>query len=186
MIIDTFLYYTLFASIIFIYGIGIHSVIEIGITKIKEVTFFIKVLISIFTSSVLSWIVTAYILQPLNITELFPLVAFLIFVCINTFLEAIIQITTGHSSSEFMISYLIVLLSIMESTSLVYTMIICSSCLFAFGLLVPFCYTFKNRIQNDGYTINRKYYCFFLIFLGVLILALSSWDIFWLTPGVIK
>lgn len=186
MFFDTFLYYTLFASAVIIYGIGINTVAEIGIYKQNQITYFIKVLISIFTSSILCWIVTSKILVPLKLVEIYPLVAFLIFITINTFLEALIRITTGISSSEFIVSYLILLLSVAESTSLVSTMIICTSCFFAFAILVPFCFTFKDRIQNDGYSIDEKYYSLFFIFLGILILLMSAWDILWLTPGVIR
>lgn len=186
MFFDTFLYYTLFASAVIIYGIGINTVAEIGIYKMNQITYFIKVLISIFTSSILCWIVVSRILVPLKLVEIYPLVAFLIFITINTFLEALIRITTGISSSEFIVSYLILLLSISESTSLIQTMIICVSCFFAFAILIPFCFTFKNRIQNDGYAIDEKYYSLFFIFLGILILLMSAWDILWLTPGVIR
>lgn len=186
LIIDTFLYYTLFASAVLIYGIGINSVAEIGIYKINNVTYFIKVVISIFSSAVLTWIVTSKILAPIKLVELYPLIAFLIFICINTFLEAIIRITTGISSSEFLVSYLILLISISESTSLLYTMLICASCFISFIIIVPFCFTFKNRIKNDGYSIDEKYYSLFFIFLGLLILIMSCWDILWLTQGVIK
>lgn len=186
MFIDTFLYYTLFASAVVIYGIGINTVAEIGIYKMNQVTYFFKVIVSIFSSAVLTWIVTTTILTPLKLIELYPLVAFLIFICLNAFLEGLIRLTTGISSSEFIVSYLVVLLSISESTSIVNTIIICASCLIAFAILVPFCFTFKDRVKTDGYIIDEKYYSLFFIFLGLLILLMSAWDVLWITPGVIK
>lgn len=186
MFIDTFLYYTLFASAVVIYGIGINTVAEIGIYRKNQLTYFIKVIISIFSSSVLTWIVTSTILTPLKLIELYPFVALLIFICFNAFLEGLIRITTGISSSEFIVSYLIVVLSISESTSILNTIIICTSCLISFAILIPFCFTFKNRIKTDGYLIDEKYYSLFFIFLGLLILLMSAWDVLWITPGVIK
>lgn len=184
--VDTYLYYTLFASAVVIYGIGINTVAEIGIYKMNQVTYFIKAIISILASAVLSWIITSRVLAPLKLIELYPLICFLIFICINTFLEALIRITTGISSSEFIVSYLILLLTISESTSLLTTMTICGACFTAFAIMVPFCFTFKNRIQNDGYEIDEKYYSLFFVFLGIFILLSSIWDILWITPGVIK
>lgn len=184
--IDTFLYYTLFASAVLIYGIGLNSVAEIGIHRMNQVTYFTKAVLSIFVSSILSWIVVTTILVPLKIIEIYPLICFLIFICINVFIEGLIRLTTGVSTAEFLVSYLIVLLSISESTSIIYTMIICGSCFVALLILVPFAFTFKNRIQTDGYSIDEKYYSLFFIFLGLLILMMSSWDILWITPGVIK
>lgn len=186
MFIDTFFYYTLFASAVLIYGIGVNTVAEIGIHRMNQITYFIKAVLSIFISSILSWIVVSTILRPLRIIEIYPLVCFLIFICINAFFEGLIRLTTGISTAEFLVSFLIIIISISESTSILYTMIICASCFIALVIIVPFAFTFKNRIQTDGYSIDDKYYSLFFIFLGLLILMMSAWDILWITPGVIK
>ena len=83
---QTFLYYSLFSSIVLIYGIGLNKIAEIGIVKFKEPIFYIKCSISIVSSSVISWLITYYLLVPLTITELYPLVCFIVFACISTFL----------------------------------------------------------------------------------------------------
>ena len=182
----TFLYYSIFSSAVLIYGIGLNKIAEIGIVKFKETIFYVKCAISIISSSVISWLITNYLLVPLKITELFPLICFIIYACISTFLGGIIRLTTGKTTSEFAVSYLIILLSIAESSSLFFTLFISLCCLLSMLIIIPFSLTFRRRVCSNGRLLDEKYYSLYFFFLAVLILILSVWDIVWLNPEVIK
>lgn len=184
--LDIFLYYTLFTSSVLIYGIGVNKIVEIGITKKINILSYIKAVISILSTSMVGWIVTTFVLVPISLVEYFPLVIFLLFVAINTLIEGLMRLTTGKSYSEFIISFLIVLLSIFETTSFLDTVVICVSCFCSIILLIPFSIIFKKRLCSNGKLLDEKYYSFILIFFAVIILILSVWDIGWLTPGVIQ
>ena len=116
----TFLYYSLFTSVVLIYGIGLNKIAEIGIIKFKETIVYVKCAVAIVSSSIISWLITNYLLTPLKITELYPLICFIVYACISTFLGGLIRLTTGHITSEFAVSYLVILLSIAESSSLIF------------------------------------------------------------------
>ena len=182
----TFLYYSIFSSAVLIYGIGLNKIAEIGIVKFKETIFYVKCAISIISSAVISWLITNYLLVPLKITELFPLICFIIYACISTFLGGIIRLTTGKTTSEFAVSYLIILLSIAESSSLFFTLFISLCCLLSMLIIIPFSLTFRRRVCSNGRLLDEKYYSLYFFFLAVLILILSVWDIVWLNPEVIK
>lgn len=184
--LKTFLYYTIFSSIVIIYGIGINRTVEIGVTAFYKPIFYLKALFTIISSSVLSWLFTKYILVPLKTVELFPLVSLLIFICISTFIEALVRLTCGFSVSEFIISFLIILISIFESTSILFTILICVSSFISLVNLVPFCISFKKKITANGKTIDEKYYALFFIFIAVLILLLTVFDANWITLEVLK
>lgn len=184
--LESFLYYTIFSSIIVIYGIGLNRTVEIGVSFFYKPVFYLKALFSIISSSVLSWVFTKYILIPLSLIEFFPLVSLLIFVCLNTFIESLIRLTCGFSASEFVISFLIVLLSIFESTSILFSILICISSFTTLLILVPFCLSFKKRITANGNKMDEQYYALFFIFLAVLILLVTVFDTNWLISGVIK
>ena len=184
--LNTFLYYTLFSSVIVIYGIGLNRSVEIGISLFYKPVFYLKALFTIISSSVLSWLFTNYILMPLKLVELFPLISLLIFICISTFIEALVRLTCGFSVSEFIVSFLIILLSIFESTSILFSILICASSFISILFLIPFCISFKKRITANGNQLDEKYYSLFLIFLAILILLLTVFDINWLKPGVLK
>ena len=184
-LLSTFLYYTCFASTILFYGIGVNQIIDLNLFQTKTITYMIKVVISILLSTVFSWLLTSMILIPLHIVELFPVVCFFIYICVTTFMEALTRITTNKSTAEFIFSYLIVLLSVMESTSLLNTLVIAGSCLAALVLLCPFIYSFKARANDDNIS-KEKFYSRYLLFIAILIFIISVWDVIWLNPGVIK
>ena len=183
---DTFLYYTVFASVVLIYGIGINRLTEIGSSKISHITFYLKTLISVFATIVLSTLVIRFILIPIGLIELYPLLALLIYICLNTFLEALVRLTTGTSTTEFVVSFLIILLSLSESTSILDSIVIGASCFAAILLVAPFIYTLKKKLMFNGQKFEEKNYSFFFLFIGLLIIVLSVLDITWLNPGVIK
>ena len=181
--LSTFLYYVCFASVILIHGIGTNKVVDLNYNKLTSVIYCGKIIISILLSSMLSWFVTKGILVPLKLTELFPLVSFLIFICINAFLEALIRITTGKSATEFVFSYLVILLSVAESTSFLNTLVISASCICSFALTIPFILAFKTR--NNGIS-TEKYFCRLFLFIAILIFVISAWDVMWFNPEVLQ
>lgn len=184
--IYTFLYYSLFSSVVLIYGIGLNKIAEIGIVKFHETIYYVKCAIAIVSSSVISWLITYYLLVPLTITELYPLVCFIVYSTISTFLGAIVRLTTGRTTTEFAISYLVILLSIAESSSLLFTLFISLCSLLSMLIIIPFSLTFRRRVCSNGRLLDEKYYSLYFLFLSVLILLLSVWDIAWLNPEVIK
>ena len=181
--LSTSLYYICFASVILIYGIGTNNVIELDNTKVKNLTFCTKVLISILISSMLSWFVTKGILVPLKLAELFPLVSFLIFILINAFLEALVRLTTSKSATEFVFSYLVIILSVSESISFINTVIISLSCILSVVFLIPFIMAFKRSNYKSD---TEKYFCRLFLYIAILILIISVFDVLWFNPGVIK
>ena len=182
----TFLYYTLFSSVVLIYGIGLSKIAEIGIVKFKETIFYVKCAIAILSSATISWLITNYLLVPLKITELYPLVCFIVYASVSTFLGGIVRLTTDRTTSEFAVSYLVILLSIAESSSLLYTLFISLCSLLSMLIIIPFSLTFRRRVCSNGRLLDEKYYSLYFFFLAVLILILSVWDIVWLNPEVIK
>lgn len=183
MVLNTFLYYICFASVVLIYGIGSNKAIDINYSKLTNLIFCAKIIISIFVSSIISWFVTKGILVPLKLTELFPLVSFLVYICINAFIEALIRLTTGKSATEFVFSYLVIILSVAESTSFVNTMLICASCICCFALVIPLVLAFKKRNSS---TTTEKYFCRMFLYIAIIIFVISVCDIMWINPEVIK
>ena len=182
----TLLYYAIFSSVVLIYGVGLNKIAEIGIVKFKDTIFYIKCAISIVSSSVISWLITHYLLVPLKITELYPLVCFIVYAAFSTFLGGIVRLTTGRATSEFAVSYLVILLSIAESSSLLFTLFISLCSLLSMLIIIPFSLTFRKRVTSNGRLLDDKYYSLYFLFLSVLIMILSVWDIIWLNSEVIQ
>ena len=184
--LNTFLYYTLFSSIILFYGIGLSKTVEIGITKFSSLIFYIKVIISIISTTLLTWVVTQFILVPLNLVELFPLIAILFFICINIFVDSLIRLTAGMTGPEYIISLFIILISIFESSTILNTLVICLSSFTSFLIMIPVAIIFKKRVCTNGQKLDEKYYSLFFFFLAILMIVISVFDYNWLQKGVIK
>ena len=184
--LNTFLYYTVFASSILVYGVGLSKTQELGILKLPEILFFLKAIASIYFTAILSWLVTAKILVPLQITDIFPLIIFLILISISSFIECLVRLTTNNTATEFIISYLIVFLSISESTSCLQSIIVCSAAICSIIIIVPFIVSLIHRLSSNGCKINEKFYSIVFIFLSVILLCFSVFDISWMNGGVLK
>ena len=115
--------------------------------------------------------------------ELYPLVCFLIYICIDAFLEALIRLTTGKSAAEFIFSYLVIILSVSEGFSALNVLVITTSCLCSFIFIMPLILAFKKRNSD---TKSDKLYCRLFLYLSLLILCLSAWDIAWINPEVFQ
>ena len=178
-LLTSFLYYSFFASVILFNGIGTNKILDLKYDKIKSLTYCTKVIISIMLSSIIGWLITKGILVPLKISELYPLVCFLVYICIDAFLEALIRLTTGKSAAEFIFSYLVIILSISEGFSVLNVIIINISCLTAFVGIIPFIMAFKKRNCDTKPDIL---FCRLFLYLALLLLALSVWDVAWLNP----
>jgi hypothetical protein len=181
--LEAFLYYSFFATVILFTGIGTNKLLDSHFDKLKSITYCSKIILSIILSSLFGWLITKGILVPLKITELFPLVCLLIYICVDAFLEAIVRLTTGKSSAEFIFSYLLIVLSISESLTIVNTLVITTGSLIAFLGMIPFIMAFRKRNCD---TKSDIIFCRLFLYLALLILALSSWDVSWLNPEVFQ
>lgn len=181
--VKTFFYYVCFASSILIYGIGINKTAEIDSLKNKDIVYFAKVITTIFVSSILAWLVADKLLVPLRLAELYPFTSLMIYICVSLIFELITRYFTKKSSTEFVLSYLTVVLSVSESTSLINTIVICFSTMVAMLIFIPFVYSFRKRnlknIEQPEVYMSRLF-----IFIAIIILMISSWDIMWINPEV--
>lgn len=185
MILNTFLYYFCFASAVLFYGIGSTKLVDFSNFTAKTLAFFVKLILSLIITVIIGWIVTNKILVPLDMVELYPIVCLFIYVCINTFTEALVRITTGIDSAEFIVSFLIVLLTVSESLTIIDVLVISGSCIFSLLGLLPFIYAFRSRITTE-IGMKEKYYCRLFLFLALMILIISAWDCMWINPEVIR
>lgn len=183
--LSTFLYYFCFGSVVLFSGIGSTRTTQLEYFKSKNVLFYTKIFITITVSSILSWLITDKILVPLKLVEIYPIISFLVMVCIAGFLEAIVRLTTNNSTTEFIFSYLVILLTVSESNSILNVLIISTSCFLSLFVIVCLVYTFKFRVGLEE-LVKEKYLGRLLLFLAILLFIISVWDIMWMNPEVLR
>lgn len=185
--ISALLYYTFVSSAVLIYGIGLNRSTVISRSVTKELTArLFKCIFTVLSTTVVSWIITRQLLVPTGLTELYPLLALLLFIAFASFIEILIRITTGFITSEFAVAYLIIILSLNESTTLLEAMLISVSCILSLAILVPVLFALRKRIEITRFrTETRKKKSLIMLSLAVIIISLAAWNISWLNPEVL-
>lgn len=122
----------------------------------------------------------AFFLIPLRLVEFYPLIALIIFLIISTILETVVRITTGKITSEFIFSYLLILLALNESLNLTEVIIISIGGFISFALLVPVIYSIKKRVSiigNQQPHGNKK--SMVLISIAIIVMILAVGNVSW-------
>lgn len=180
LIIDTFLFYVLFASAVLVYGGGMISVTEKSLLKENFVINIMESLFCVSATVALTFLITHFLLLPLGIGDLYPLVALLIFVAMGVFFEMIVQVTARKSGVDFAFPYLVIILSLSEGSDLAGCLITSVAALVSYYALVPILRALNERNamikNNDDFKQRlRTFTC-----MVVLIFALYSLNISWL------
>lgn len=178
--IFTSIYYIFFASSVILYGAGLNS-LTIICDSIHELKLSLaKVMFSILITCIISFQFTHFFLIPLRLEELYPLVALMIFLIISTILETVVRITTGKITSEFIFSYLLILLALNESLNLTEVMIISLGGFISFVLLIPVIYSLKKRVSIIGNLQphgNKK--SMVLVSIAIIVMILAVGNVSW-------
>ena len=181
-----FLYYFVFASAVLVYGLGLNTVPLLCSSMRRIFLPLVKMAASVAAAAPLTWLVTAYILSPLSLLELYPLAALLILTAISVFMEALIRITAGRAAAEFGVSFLLTLLALNESASLADVVIITAVCFASIATALPLLHSLKYRIDmTSGVQCAERLHALILISIAVIVSALAAGNVSWLNPGAL-
>lgn len=179
MILNLILYYIASSSAVLFYGIGINRTVSIEGNFSDNFVLCFKSLASGASATALTYLVSMWLLIPVHLAELYPLVAVVFFLIFTTLSEIFIGIGLNNTPTELTIPLLSVLLGINEGTSLGLAVIITCSCIISFYLLVIIFHAVKERIYfytTDG---GLKTYAVLLLCLAAIAIAIfgcnSSW-----------
>lgn len=186
MLLSGILYYLFFSSSVLMYGIGLKKIIISSNQNEHNLLFYIKSLITVTLSSFLSWLFIKYLLIPANMIELFPLICLFIVIIIGVFCETLIRLTAHISAAEFSISFLCVLLSVNESTTMLQSVVYSSLCLTSCYFFIPLIMVIRKRISYAEPHKNFSHGSLIFISLAIILLVFVSFDISWLSPGGVK
>lgn len=180
--ISIILYYLIFTSSVFIYGIGINKATLISESPNHIFLNITKMVLTVASSSVLTYLITEWLLVKVNLVELYPFIAVLIFASLSVFIESVIRITTKVNTAEFAVSILCVLLAINESSSILECLIISIVCSLSFYLSIPFIFSIKKRIEISRPSDFFENSSLIFISIAVIIISLLAWNVSWFNP----
>lgn len=176
------IFYIIVSSTVMIYGAGLNRAVVFSYSPHQSMFKLLKMFLVVITASTLSYLVSAKFLMIADLSELYPFTSLLIFMIISSFIESIIRITAKISASEFAISYLFVLIGTGESTSLTECLLISSSCILSFFMLIPFIIAIRYR--SSVRQKNSKDFFLIYISIAIIIIITLAWNVSWLNPKV--
>lgn len=185
-IINLILFYTLFSSSVLVYGIGPLRAAETSLSRKNMLLSAFKSAACVLSSLSLTYIIIKLLLSPLGLTELFPLVALLLFIALGIFFEIIIQLTSKKTASEFAVSYLIIILALNEGENLAEAVLISIACLLSHYMLIPLLFSFTRKMAGAKNTDNFRQKTSVFLCLVILSIALYALNISWINAGGAK
>lgn len=179
--ISSILYYILYSSVFLVYGMGLDRLITLHEAFGSLMLTCFKTLISAVSTVSLSYLIIRYLLVPAGLVELYPFIVVCIYVCISIVIEVFASIGISDSVSELTIPLVSIILAVNESTGLLHILVVVSSCIIAFYVLELIIYAIRLRVESFASRSGVGMYTILLASLAVIVVALCSWNISWLT-----
>ena len=178
--ISTFLFYTVVASSVLFYGIGINRTVFIQKRLPGIVMTCFKALFSSAATTMLSYMLSNAILVPLHLEELFPLMTLFIFILFSQLVEIFVGIGLNKVSAEFVIPLLSSILGLRESFSIGSAVLISCSSIISFYLLTGIFYAVQDRVSFYTTKKGLNMYYVLLLCLAILIITITGLNASWL------
>ena len=176
---STILYYFISSSAVLYYGIGINKTISHADSFSTSTLTCVKSLFAAGSTTAISYLLVQWLLIPVQLSELFPFIATLVFVLFTTITEIFIGIGVRESPIDFSIPLLAVLLGLNEGTSIGYSVLISCVCILSFYSMVLIFHCVKERIGFYSKEGGIKTYCVLLLCLAVIMIAIGGFNVSW-------
>lgn len=180
MILKIILYYIVSSSAVIFYGIGINRTISINGDFSDNFILCFKSLASGASTTALTYLVSMWLLIPVHLAEIYPLVAVVFFLIFTTLSEIFIGIGLDNTPIELTIPLLSVFLGVNEGTSLGFAVIITCSCIISFYLFAVVFHAVKERIFFYTVGGGLQIYAVLLLCLAATAIAIFGCNSSWL------
>ncbi len=185
--IFTFSYYIFVVSAVFFYGIGLNDSTIVCDSIHKLALTLIKMTLTIISTTLACFLIQKHFLIPLRLIDFIPLIALVIYVIFNLLIESVIRLSINKNTAEFNIGYLIVLLALYESSTIIDSIAISIGSFLSFAIILPILYSIKKRIELVGnMELHGNKRSLILISLAILASLLAVCNVSWLIPGVLQ
>lgn len=183
MIIQSILFYTFISSVVLIYGVGACSLMTYNHNFFHSVIDFCKTLIVVIVSIIITWTINFLFLAPYHAAILFPFFAFLSTFFITIFFDITLNKLITFQKYNFQTAFLIVVVSLSESSGFLQSIIIGVISVASFYILLPFLFGIRKRMQNIQIASDFKNSLEFIT-LALIILGLYGICTSWLRMDI--
>jgi len=173
------IYYILSASAVLFYGIGINKSISHSESFSSSTLTCVKSLCSASSTVAVTYLLDNWLLVSVQLSELFPFLAAMIFILFTTLTEIFVGIGIRQSPIDFSIPLLSVFLGLGEGISLGSCVVIACTCIISFYCMVIIFHCVRERVCFYSSEGGLKSYCILLICLAVIMVAITGFNISW-------
>ncbi|MBQ4377723.1 MAG: hypothetical protein II821_00790 [Treponema sp.] len=178
-IFSCIVYYFLSASAVLYYGIGLNKTISHADSFSTSSLTCFKSLLAAGTTTAVTYLLVHWLLIPVQLSELFPFIATLVFVLSTTLTEIFIGIGVRESPVDFSIPLLSVFLGLNEGISIGFAVLISCVSILSFYSMVIIYHCVKERIGFYSKEGGIKTYCVLLLCLSVIMIAAGGFNVSW-------
>ena len=179
--ISSVLYYILYSSVFLVYGLGLSRLITLHESIGSLFLTCVKTLITAACTVSLAYLIIRYLLVPVGLSELYPFIIVIVYVCISIIIEVFASIGIADSVTELAVPLISIILAVNEQPTLARILIVVTACISAFYLLELVIYSLRMRFEIFASRAGIGIYTLLLVSLAVIVIALCSWNISWLT-----
>lgn len=173
------IYYLLSASAVLFYGIGLNKSISHSDNFSSSSLTCIKSLFSATSTTAVGYLLVNWLLVPVQLTEVYPFIATLLFILFSTFIEIFIGIGVRMSPVDFSIPLLSVFLGLSEGNSLGAAVVISALCIISFYTMVVVFHCVRQRVSFYTVEGGLKTYCVLLVCLAFVMIAICGFNVSW-------
>ena len=185
-IVSVIFFYTFPASIIFLQGIGLERLSMNARSTRVIIPFILRDGVVILISASISWLLEFYILLPIGIVVVTPLVALiLVYLCDLILHRMLFRQRKTRLIRERLFSGGIVLFTLYEACTYTELIAILASALVSMLVWSFVLCAVKRRVEESNVSTQWKNAPLLLISMGMVALTLYAWDIAWLTPALL-
>ena len=176
----TVFYYLLSASAVLFYGIGLNKSISHSDSFSSSLLTCFKSLFAASSTTAVSYLLVNWLLIPIQLAELFPFVATLLFILFSTLTEIFIGVGIRQSPVDFSIPLLAVFLGLSEGISMGLSVTISCMSIISFYCMLIIFHCVRKRICFYTTEKGLKTYCVLLLCLAVIMIAIYGFNVSWL------
>lgn len=179
--ISLFFYYIFFSSAVLYYGIALNRVtISINWSLNTVLLQLTKMFFSIVPTTIVIFLISNSVLVRVRLVTLMPFIALMFFITVASFIEMIIRITLQKRIAEFSVSYLIILLTLYESTSVAEAFLIPICAILSFAISIGLLHVVTaNAMRPEKYNDYSPKKSLAIFSLAIIIIATLAFEVSW-------
>ncbi|MCI5541000.1 hypothetical protein SAMN02745152_00312 [Treponema berlinense] len=183
--LEIIFFYLFFGSIALYYGVGLKKILTIRKTPLCYLKDVLKSLFITVSVSSATFLLEEYVFARLGISEIYPFFMTIFFAAISYGIHRLIKTRVFDFTEDYIVPFMIVLMSLTEGFSFLSTILICVSGVLSFYLLILFVFALRTRFKIYQKDAGEKPFFMLLLGTAVLFIAIYGFNASWLNLGLI-